>query len=84
MNFKNSALGRIIGDGFDLNTYTVIITNLHPTEEKKLQTNASLVIVNEFLKEPRVKNQIDQKYPRLIKYLLYEIFPLDKQCLIKS
>jgi len=51
-------IGKIIGKGLDLNTYTVFITSLHPTEEKKPKTNASLAIVKEFFNEPRVKNQI--------------------------
>jgi hypothetical protein len=33
--FKTSPLGIIIGDGLDLDAFTVFITNLHPTEEKK-------------------------------------------------
>ena len=40
--FKTSPLCIIIGDGLDLDAYTVSITNFHPIEEKKLQTNASL------------------------------------------
>ena len=48
----------MIGNGLELDAFTVFITTLHPTEAKKKQTLASLLMVTAFYKLPRIKNAL--------------------------
>ena len=47
-----------MGDGLDKDSFTVYVTNLHPTAIKHDQTVASLRLTSALNKEPRTKNKV--------------------------